>query len=161
MKAIELNKFDDLKFNNYFKIPKSSKSVTSFINFIKITTDKKSVENSIKLLKTAESLKKKILNLKDSDSDIEIAKKLLKNTNDNLLKINDFFDTFNYLFDDSDIDEENMIKLLENLKKFKEILEYCSDYLSLYLEVQNSKKSINDSKSKSYTYEEILDLIQN
>jgi hypothetical protein len=51
------------------------------------------------------------------------------------------------------IDDENMAKLLCNLKIAKEYMQYISDYLTLVLQIQKAKTA----KSSIYSIDQMLD----
>jgi len=132
------------------------KSITVIQQIIKITTDTKTVKMSNELFEKLIEIQNSLpVTVEDIKKD-KISKHL-DVINENLSTINAFFETMDIFFKDHQdediiIDEPNMVKLMDNMKKSKSIIEYISEYLMSVLAVEKSKKAIKEGKAKKYCF---------
>lgn len=134
-------------------------SFAAIKQFIFITTDKKSVNVSKAILN---NLKQFLHQLPTTDQQIKYSE-----LNQNIIKTNHNIGFIEKVLADIDhfmyiggakvnADDQNMNTFLENIKKTKEGLQYCSDYLNLLKGVYKSKQQVKKSNTKTYTLQEVL-----
>lgn len=163
MSAAAFNKsFQNVsKMAGFYDLPMGKKSITAIRNVICLTTDAKSLNSSNKFV---EYLFKVQDNLPTQDIDkkvIKILDQALTSLNEALSKVNDLLNTVSNIFDNSgesdiEIDDQNMIQFLANMQKSQNLLIYVTDYLSFYIEVQNSK---NEENQVCCTFDELISKI--
>lgn len=127
---------------------------TAVVKVFSLLSDDESASNSKKIL---DSINKKIEILpQEKIEDIEKAKKLYEEVNQNYKSLENFLDGINSFINKNnvEIDDKHVKTMLTNLSKAKDLLNYVSDYLDLAIEVYYAKEEIKSSKT-TYTFEEL------
>lgn len=159
--------FDNLAmingFNDLFALaPNKISTLKKVITFI---TDEQSAKHSFDILENLVKTKKEIISNTGLIDTIEKSDSFLKKTIQNLACVNGLLDFVDSIFTkptsvetEIQIDDDNMLTMMSNFQKVKNLLEYIHSYASLVNDAQKSKKSILDNP-KSYTIQEVLDLL--
>ena len=145
-------------------LPLNPKKITTIKKVISFTTDKKSADGTDGLIKfLSECLKN--LPTKEGQLSIPKIKANLKEINRNLSKVKEAIKFIDVVFDGTEdveteikIDDKNMIKLIANFNKAKDIMQHISDYLTLVLQV-DKEKSEHSSKKKLFSLDELVNSI--
>jgi hypothetical protein len=143
-------------------IPKTQKkSISAIIDVIELTTNVNSVSESKKLLKELVDIQDS-LPVSEEGLDVVRCRTHLNFANEHLTEINTFLDFVKFLFDYADtshakvdIDNDNMMAFLVNMKKAQQVLEYISNYLTLVLKTEKFKAE----EPKEYTAESLIEFI--
>ena len=140
------------------KLPHGQKNISTIKKVVSLTTNSKSVKASGQMLDSLLSIKE---NLTTDNVNVAIIQGQLKNTNDNLGKINSFLELIAVLFDNNaevEVDDDNMIYFMANLQKAKGVMEYISDYLQLVLKVHSAKQDLH--QASEYSLDALLALLK-
>ncbi|MES1227011.1 MAG: hypothetical protein ABUT20_66675 [Bacteroidota bacterium] len=123
--------------------------VSTIKKVIELTTDKESADNTSELVAFVLEIKE-ALPTKFGEGEAALITKSIETINSILTTVNSALNVIDNVFDgefyeptEIKIDDPNMKKLLCNLKEAKEVCQYVSDYLTLSLEILESKKEIN------------------